>query len=169
MKTRIILILAFAMVFPIVSEAQQNQMQNRRVEREKLETAKIAFITNRLKLSADQAKDFWPLYNEYEAKKLEIRMRPVREGYRMTDGGKKDMTDADAKKILEMHIKSREEDLELERTYMSRFSDILQSTQVIRLISIDESFLRNYMMRSGPPDGQGGRTGGGPGRGTTDN
>jgi hypothetical protein len=32
-----------------------------------LENAKIAFITNRVTLTQEQAQKFWPLYNEFSA------------------------------------------------------------------------------------------------------
>jgi len=33
---------------------------------QKIEALKIAFITERLQLTADEAKKFWPVYNNYE-------------------------------------------------------------------------------------------------------
>ena len=41
--------------------------------REKMEAQKIAFITKQLELTPDEAKVFWPVYNEYDAKRLELR------------------------------------------------------------------------------------------------
>ena len=35
----------------------------------KIESAKIAFITNELELTTEESAAFWPLYNEYEKKK----------------------------------------------------------------------------------------------------
>ena len=34
-----------------------------------LENAKIAFITNRISLTQDQAQKFWPLYNEFSTQR----------------------------------------------------------------------------------------------------
>ena len=36
-------------------------------------TARIALITQRLDLSTEQAQKFWPIYNEYSKKRVEIR------------------------------------------------------------------------------------------------
>ncbi|MEY3415919.1 MAG: hypothetical protein RL060_30, partial [Bacteroidota bacterium] len=41
--------------------------------REKIEAAKIGFISERLALTPKQAQTFWPIYNEYTFKKKEIR------------------------------------------------------------------------------------------------
>ena len=40
---------------------------------EKIQALKIAFITNKLQLSPDEAEKFWPVYNQYDN---EIRRLP---------------------------------------------------------------------------------------------
>lgn len=40
-----------------------------RSKREKIKTLKVAFITERLNLSTNEAQSFWPLYNDYEEKR----------------------------------------------------------------------------------------------------
>jgi DNA polymerase elongation subunit (family B) len=50
--------------------------------REKLEAQRIAYITNKLDLSSEESIKFWPVYNEYSKKRLEIRKenRELRQG-----------------------------------------------------------------------------------------
>lgn len=41
---------------------------------EKIQALKIAFLTQRLQLTADEAKTFWPVYNDYESELKKLRM-----------------------------------------------------------------------------------------------
>jgi hypothetical protein len=145
MKT--LLTLTFLFLLSFVGVAQQFRGGMSPQEREKLESAKIAYITNRLNLTSDQAKDFWPIYNEYERKRYETRTRPMREGYRMTNGGKNSPTEEQAAALIVMHMESRNQDLVQEREYIGRLQTVLDNNQILRLLTIDESFLRNYLMR----------------------
>lgn len=116
-------------------------------DRQKLESAKIAFITNRLDLTTEQAKGFWPIYNEYEKKKFDTRTRLMREGYRMSNRGQDELNEAQYEELLGMHITSRQEDLKNELAYIEELKEVINNRQILRLLTIDESFLRNYLMR----------------------
>jgi hypothetical protein len=116
-------------------------------DRQKLESAKIAFITNRLDLTAEQAKGFWPIYNEYEKKKFDTRTRLMREGYRMSNRGQNELNDKQYEELLTMHISSRQEDIKNELAYIEQLRGVIDNRQILRLLTIDESFLRNYLMR----------------------
>ncbi len=126
-------------------------------DRQKLESAKIAFITNRLDLTAEQAKGFWPIYNEYEKKKFDTRTRLMREGYRMSNRGQNDLSEAQYEDLISLHINSRQEDLKNETVYIEQLHGVINNRQILRLLTIDESFLRNYLMRQ--VDGSGAELG----------
>ena len=40
---------------------------------QKVEALKISFITNKLNLTPEEAKLFWPIYNQYEDEKKALR------------------------------------------------------------------------------------------------
>jgi hypothetical protein len=43
----------------------------------RIETLKIAYITNRLNLSPEEAQRFWPLYNQYSLELKVTRMKAI--------------------------------------------------------------------------------------------
>ena len=147
MKKTLIFTFGLLTLMSFTSLAQQYRSSMKPEDREKLESAKIAFITNRLTLTSDQAKDFWPIYNEFERKKFEARTKARREGYRMTNRGQNELTNAQATEILEIYIKAREEDVEIEKEYLAKFQNVINDGQILKLFTIDESFLREYLMR----------------------
>jgi hypothetical protein len=147
MKKTLIFTFVLLTMISFTSLAQQYRSVMKQEDREKLESAKIAYITNRLTLTSSQAKEFWPLYNEFEKKKFEARTKARREGYRMTNRGENELTEAQASEILKIHINAREEDVAVEKEYMAKFQKIISNGQILKLMTIDESFLRNYLMR----------------------
>ena len=44
---------------------------------DKIESLKIAYITKRLQLTPEESQKFWPVYNQYEAEKKQIRLSTV--------------------------------------------------------------------------------------------
>ena len=68
MKQLIFLILLHA-AFGITALAQGNQR-----DLDKLQAYKIAFLTRKLDLSAEEAQKFWPIYNKYEAELRDARI-----------------------------------------------------------------------------------------------
>ena len=42
-------------------------------KKDKIKVLKVAFITNELSLTTDEAVKFWPVFNVFEAKQKEIR------------------------------------------------------------------------------------------------
>lgn len=50
----------------LVGTFQVAHAQNNPGREQKIEALKIAFITEKLQLTADEAKRFWPVYNDYE-------------------------------------------------------------------------------------------------------
>ena len=50
----------------ITGSFQFAHSQTKQNREEKIESLKIAFITEKLQLTSDEAKKFWPVYNDYE-------------------------------------------------------------------------------------------------------
>jgi hypothetical protein len=66
MKRRVF-ILAAMLIFSTAIISAQNP------NRERLDSYKIAFFTQRLNLTPSEAEKFWPLYNQYQEKKIKIQ------------------------------------------------------------------------------------------------
>ena len=62
------LVLSFVLL-STVALAQGDRFNN-----EKIEAAKVTFFTQKLDLSADQAKVFWPIYNDFDYKQRDLNV-----------------------------------------------------------------------------------------------
>lgn len=119
--------------------------------RQRIENAKIAWITNRINLTADQAKNFWPVYNEYQDKKQETRLK-----IRRLNAETNNLTTSEAR-ILEnlrelMTLKQQEVDLD--REYMSRFLKVINVRQLAELYKAEQRFTQMLLERLNKPKNQ---------------
>lgn len=110
----------------------------------KIESAKIGLITNRLNLSAEQSQQFWPVYNDFDGKKKDIRkqMRKlVIETNTLTTSDEKIL--ANIKEMLNLQQK----EVDLEREYMNKFLKVINVRQLAELYKAEQVFTQMLLNR----------------------
>ena len=70
MKKNIFLIIVIGFLSSFSSEAQ---LKKGGVE--KIRSYKIAYLTEKLNLTENEAQKFWPIYNKYDKKMMQLRKR----------------------------------------------------------------------------------------------
>jgi Spy/CpxP family protein refolding chaperone len=107
--------------------------------RQRIESAKIALITNRINLSPDQAQAFWPIYNEYNAKKVELNKR-IRQLNNQSVRG--NLADADVMANLREMNTDRQKLADLDEEYQNRFLKVISARQAAELYNTERDFNR---------------------------
>ncbi len=111
---------------------------------QKLDNAKIGLITNRLNLSAEQSQQFWPIYNEFDSKKKDIRKhmrRLIVETNTLTTPDEKIL--ANIKETLNLQQK----EVDLEREYMNKFLKVINVRQLAELYKAEQVFTQMLIQR----------------------
>ena len=109
-----------------------------------LENAKIAFITARLTLTQEQAVHFWPLYNEFSAKRRDLN-RSARLLRR--DTGTAGLTDAQLRDNFTQEFALRQQQLNLEKEYFDKMQKVLALQQVAQLYQAERDFTKEVLRR----------------------
>ena len=125
--------IVFALVLSSTVMAQANQNRKERIEK-KMESRKIAYITQGLDLSPTEAQQFWPIYNEYQAKLKESRKNSR---VKVRD---EDLTDADANDFLENLLEIEQNELNLKRDYFDRMKTVVSAKKVSKLYILEKKF-----------------------------
>lgn len=124
---------------------------------DKIESMKIAFITKRLQLTPEESQKFWPVYNQYEAEKKQIRQSTMGTVKELKEDG--DFTNAEAEQAISKYIEFKAKDLELIKKYVAEFRKILPATKVAKLVTAEEHFKKMLMKQAQQggqkPNGQG--------------
>lgn len=111
---------------------------------QKIDNAKIGLITNRLNLSAEQSQQFWPIYNEFDGKKKDIRKqmrRLIVETNTLTTSDDKIL--ANLKETLNLQQK----EVDLEKEYMGKFLKVVNVRQLAELYKAEQVFTQMLLKR----------------------
>ncbi|MFM6954648.1 MAG: hypothetical protein ACKOWL_06650 [Sphingobacteriaceae bacterium] len=112
--------------------------QSREERMERLETAKIAFITQRIDLSTREAEKFWPVYNQYQNELRALLQQ------RKADFQKQDALSANDKIDLQLDMESKL--LELKKRYTHEFGKVLPAEKIVSLFQAERDF-KNELIR----------------------
>lgn len=111
---------------------------------DKIESAKIALITERLELTPEQAEKFWPLYHEY-SKEREVLRGEYRE-FRQQNRGR-ELTEEESKKLLEQGQQFKERQLQIDRVYSERLNQVITNRQILQLRAAEDDFRKMLLER----------------------
>ncbi|WP_044170969.1 Spy/CpxP family protein refolding chaperone [Flectobacillus major] len=134
MKRLIVLFTCLAFVAHFTTMAQEEPQHK---GREKLKAARLGLITNRLNLTEEQAKGFWPVFNDYDAKRSELR-----KSVRQITAESRNLTTSDdriatnLKEILNL----KQKEVDLEKEYQAKFLKVLNVRQVSELYKTEQLF-----------------------------
>jgi len=107
------------------------QPQDKKV-RDKIEAARIAYITDQLQLTPGEAEKFWPIYREFAERRREIRQQ-VRNTSKTTPG----QSDQDA---VDQQFKAKQQELDLEKDYSGRLLKVISAQKLRSLPQAERRF-----------------------------
>lgn len=139
---RIFFLLAIAMLslssFSAFSQSEKSV-------REQIQTEKIAFFTEKIGLTLEEAEKFWPVYNAYWNKKNElIRKRKERMNYYLKHS--ESMSDQELRRLADEYVNYRLEKAQLLEEYHQKFKEILPIEKVMRIYMADYDF-KSYLLK----------------------
>jgi hypothetical protein len=111
---------------------------------DRMKSIKVAYITERLGLTPQEAEVFWPVYNDFENRKGEIHhnRRKLTEDFMKNQ---ENLSDAEITKILDECLKYNKAESELLILFDKKFREILPPAKVMKL-NIAEVQFRNYLI-----------------------
>lgn len=110
--------------------------------RQRIEAARAAVITDQLNLTPEQAQKFWPIYNEYSQKR-EVLRREFFEERKKLDPKKSDPETE--QKVFNLGLAIRQRELDLEKEYSSRMMGVISGQQMMKLRSAERNFHQMVM------------------------
>ena len=120
-------------------------------DKEKLEAARVAFITNRLDLKPEQAEKFWPLFNQYN----EERRKMMGKVSTLNRESMQELTETRAKEIIQKRFSIQQQLLDMEKLFMDEITKVISPQQAIKLGGVNREFTRQVYQKH-----RGGRNGG---------
>ena len=139
---KIKLIISLLMLMPFLAAAQKPAPGPLKKEtRDRIEAQRVAFITQKLSLTPEEAAKFWPVYNENKEAVKNLRDDIERPDL-MT------VTDDEATVIIERHFQMEQKRLELKRTLFARLRTIITPRKILMLHAAEKEFNRELLRRA---------------------
>lgn len=122
----------------------QNEMA--KVKKEQIKTLKVAFITNELSLTSDEAEKFWPVYNTFDDKQFELRHQKKNVFMKKMDDSSLDsMSEKEASALLTQMENTDEELFILKKKLVSNLKNIISPLKILKLKKAEEDFNRKLL------------------------
>ena len=136
------LLSTLAFLFTIVAMGQPRLNQ----KREQIKALKIAYITDELKLTPEEATKFWPLFNAYEEKQKSFRKERIRSYMDQSGTSNIDkMTEKEAASILNDIENSEEDAFQNRKKFVASLKQILPATKILKLKKAEEGFNKKLL------------------------
>jgi hypothetical protein len=111
---------------------------------EVINRTRIALISEKLKLTPEQAEKFWPIYREFTEHRMELR-KQLREAERTQDPAKpKPERDQE---LIKLALQLKQQNVDLEKNYSERLLKVISAQQLLTLPKAEEEFRRMLLQR----------------------
>ncbi|MDR3093639.1 MAG: hypothetical protein LBU62_03210 [Bacteroidales bacterium] len=112
---------------------------------EQIKAERVAFFTDKIGLTVDEAQSFWALYNEMDKKKMDLFEEKAGIMHRFTKDGEAPQ-EKEAGKLLDRLVVINKQEAELYSEYDARFRKILSNEKVIKMYVAEFQF-RNVLLQ----------------------
>jgi hypothetical protein len=137
-----------------VALAQDKPADNMQILRDKVKADKKLVVALNMELTESEAKDFWPIYDQYQKdlQKINRRIVNVLESY-ADDFRRKSLTDDKAKKLIDEALAIDQAEANLKSTYAPKLSKALPVRKVARYLQIENKIraVVRYDIAAGVP------------------
>ena len=121
---------------------QHEASQKKFPTRDEIQSQKIAFFTQELDLTPQEAQAFWPVYNE-NWKKSEAARRTINKSLKELNEALKQVpavSDSDIKVLMNKYFRACEEEIKVNTLAFEELSTVLPVNKAAKVFSLEEKF-----------------------------
>ncbi len=107
-----------------------------RAQNPKVESLRVAYITEQLQLTPEEGQKFWPVYNQYRAE-----IKSLRQAYRLDASGE------DESQLADKKFEFEEKKLALMKKYRPQIEQAIGARKFGMLITAEERFKGELLKR----------------------
>ena len=133
-----VLIPIFALISILLTNVTKAQ-QSRIDLANKIQTQRIAFFTDRMGINSAEAQKFWPIYNEYNGKKIKL-MAEKNRLIKVYKENSATMTENDIDVTINKYVQSLKAEAALFEEYNKKFRQVLPANKVMKLYLAEVEF-----------------------------
>ncbi len=143
MKSIITFLLGFILLVPAMAQDDSAPVRDPKAM-EKIKAARIAYITEKLSLTPAEAEKFWPIYNEFDKKRTEIKLE-AKVARKNPDPAKS--SEENQKAAIAQQHELKQKELNLEKDYSGRLLNVVSAQKVMNLPKTEKDFNKILLKR----------------------
>ncbi|MCB9188507.1 MAG: hypothetical protein H6600_04735 [Flavobacteriales bacterium] len=152
MKKLGLLLMMFLMIGSASVLAQGQGPKDQKMSKEEKDAKMIGFLTEKLSLTSEEAKDFWPVFNE-----MKDKLKENHKSFKGEKPGKDvkldDMSDEEVRELIDNGFKMMENDIAIKKEYNEKFINILGVKRTAKLYHLEKEFKKNMKGEGHGPQG----------------
>ena len=114
-------------------------------KRDKIKALKIAYISEELALTTQEAEKFWPIYNAFEDKQFELQHQKMRAYMSRIESNMEKLTEKEAAQLLAQIENTEDELFQLKKKYNQDLKIALSAQKIVKLHKTEEQFRKNLL------------------------
>jgi hypothetical protein len=107
----------------------------------RLESYKIAFISDKLALTPEESEKFWPIYRQFQDQRKTV-VKNSKPAKLLVD-----MTDAEADSFIATQLDKEEKIFQLKKEYVKKLKGVIPSKKIAKLQKLEAEFKKEVMKR----------------------
>lgn len=140
---KLIIIICMSLFFSISLQAQMSKEG-----RDKIKALKIAYLTEQINLTTDEAQKFWPIYNGYNKEQIKIRNNYRNTLRKNIHNHTVDSLDEDeAKKLVNLKLQTDKDLYESQIKFVNNVKGVISYKKIIQLQNAEKEFGRKLMRK----------------------
>jgi hypothetical protein len=132
-----IVLASFVLLLPLRAQ-EDERMEHFRSQR-------VSFLTEYMKLTPSEAQRFWPVYNEFAAKRESINRNKVKLNRKVAQSAT-NLSDKESAELAAQFLQLDKQDLQLREAYHRRFMAVIPARKVMLLYQGETQF-KAYLLK----------------------
>lgn len=137
-------IMALALIFSVSNLTAQKEDSTKVNRKEKIESLKRAYITDKLTLTTAEAEKFWPIYNAH-AKQEDVVKQAIQESNKKLKSGT--LSEKETIAAIDVITLKHKEQADLEGQFMKDCIPVLGAKKVSQLSGLQREFQKEMMQQ----------------------
>ncbi len=115
-------------------------------KKEQIKAQKVAFITDKLQLTVEEAQQFWPVYNEMNKKSddIDLQVRSIVQNYKKN---KETLSNQEIENMADKMMELEASSSKLDQEYYLKFKKILPIQKIMELNQAERQFKHELLQQ----------------------
>ncbi|QNK62095.1 hypothetical protein H7F33_16300 [Pedobacter sp. PAMC26386] len=138
-----LLAIAFLLCLPFLVSAQKHAGRSNEIE-----AYKNTYLKEKLDLSAEEAKIFWPIYNSMQTEQSDLRQERRKNMISFRKSTEiENLSDTEVESLINNELNFKQKDLNIERKYYNKLKSSLPIKTVGKYYRAEQTFKRELLSK----------------------